>query len=64
MTEQPPMYDAYRNCERSCTHDLARGVLTSDLDHDGPCADYATDWMNGNALSGAAARVRDWQAQQ
>jgi hypothetical protein len=58
------MYDPYRNCERTCTHDTARGVLTSDLLVDGPFVDYADDWLSGNALSGAARRMRDWQAEQ
>ena len=36
MTEV--VHDPYRNCEHSCTHDLARGVLVYDelLDHEGP----------------------------
>jgi hypothetical protein len=33
-------YDAYRACEGSCTHDLARGVLVSELlDEEGPYPD-------------------------
>ncbi len=36
MTDTPT-YDAYRTCDRGCTHDLARGVLVDDLrDRDGP----------------------------
>ena len=38
MTDEPErLYDAYRSCGNSCTHDLARGVLTSQLrGGDGP----------------------------
>jgi hypothetical protein len=33
-------HDPYRRCEGSCTHDLARGVLVSELlDGDGPFPD-------------------------
>ena len=33
MAGQEPTktHDAYRTCEQSCTHDLARGVLVSEL---------------------------------
>jgi len=38
--EAPNSYDTYRTCEGSCTHDLARGVLVSDLLNDeGPYPD-------------------------
>ncbi len=34
------VYDAYRTCEGSCTHDLARGVLISELlGREGPYPD-------------------------
>ncbi len=34
---QPPAHDPYGGCEKICTHDLARGVLVSELlDEEGP----------------------------
>jgi hypothetical protein len=62
--EQDVTYDPYRSCESTCTHDTARGVLTSDLSHDGPFADFADAWLNGDSLSAIARRMRDWQAEQ
>ena len=63
MTEQPVIYDPYRNCERVCTHDTANGMLIDDITHDGPDGDFADAWLSGEALSVVAQRVRDWQAQ-
>ncbi len=31
-----PVHDPYGGCETECAHDLARGILTSDLETDGP----------------------------
>lgn len=33
------IHDPYGGCETGCTHDLARGVLTVDLEHEGPYPD-------------------------
>ena len=54
--------DPYANCERTCYHDLARGMLVTDLKHDGPYTDFADAWYRGEALSPVARTVRDWQA--
>jgi hypothetical protein len=36
MTADSPVYDPYLGCEDGCSHDLAKGILTSDLLRDGP----------------------------
>jgi hypothetical protein len=37
LPTSPPAFDPYRGCEDGCSHDLAKGVLTSELlGGDGP----------------------------
>ena len=51
------MNDAYRTCEGSCTHDLARGVLVSELINDeGPYPD--SNPLLGTPPIAAAAVLR------
>lgn len=35
-------HDPYGDCETGCTHDLVRGVLVADLEHDGPYLDTSS----------------------
>ena len=57
--DTPPRIDPYARCEGSCTHDLARGVLTDELiEKDGPYPGTANlDF--GAAFVLAALRVRE-----
>lgn len=56
--ETQNMHDAYRSCEGSCTHDLARGVLVSELlDDEGPYPD-SHPLLSTPPLGGGAAVLR------
>ena len=63
MTVEPvPVHDAYRSCEDDCTHDLAFGVLKSDLrDGDGPETPRWVLPIIGVTPAGAATWIREWR---
>ena len=55
--EPPTTHDTYRTCEASCTHDLARGVLVSELlTREGPYPD--SNPLLTTAPVGAASVLR------
>jgi hypothetical protein len=56
-------HDRYANCEKKCWHELAQGMLTTDLSHDGPDAEFADAWLTGEQLTVIGRLMRDWQAQ-
>ncbi len=50
MSTAETTLDPYRRCEDGCSHDLARGVLLSDLrDDDGP---YPSLWVVSGFFGG------------
>ncbi len=63
MSNDPKNFDPYASCEETCNHDLARGMLTIDLSHDGPDAAWADTWLTGKQLTLIGRLMRDWQAQ-
>ena len=50
MTELPPGFDPYRNCEEDCNHDVGRGMLIAELTLEGP-------WRPGPRPAGLKAAV-------
>jgi len=51
-------HDPYAGCDKGCTHDLVRGVLVTDLQHDGPYPDtspFETGWL-ADRITEAATR--------
>jgi len=64
MSTAETTFDPYRRCEDGCSHDLARGVLLSDLrDGDGP---YPSLWVVSGFFGGielpAALAVEEAEA--
>ena len=60
------MSDPYESCETDCYHDLARGVLISELDADGPEDGHSNAvypyWSpERNELINTAAMEGSWQ---
>ena len=56
------VYDAYKSCGDSCTHELARGVLTADLlGGDGLEVLAWSLPVIGITPGGAAAWIRGWR---
>ncbi len=51
------IHDPYGGCETGCTHDLVRGILITDLKHDGPYPESALmlgrNWLAARVAAAA-----------